>query len=668
MPEAMTPYYSAPAGMPLLGVAAAGMAALVLVVALAAIARRSRGGGHAARAAAASATAAELMSVKVAREPSSAPLPSPPPSPPLAARHHHQESIADFGAFSITAEDLEMCSRMIFDDGCEDPSALPPAEEPGIKLNAAIGSLYHLDGIPPNCEGASAQEDMGPRGRDVPLFLADADFSLRGSPAAGPEPPRHAFPSTQVFDFAAPSVETELEVDEPARKRHAPCAEESFSLDEAEALLRDAIDQEVDECGAFWGAPSPADAQPPAGESPLTSPAPPSTRTYDVVGGAGYEPSYGHDRSPSDNLHSDAPAPAGESPLSASWALPGSQDWSHSGPHPPAFESPLASYDAHQPQPPAVACGKRSHSEQVAPAAASSCAAPSAAFAQQLQAQRALAMQVQLLNQLQATMPVTQPSPLQLQALVAAGVDLNLIRQLQQLQQIQSLAAQFAPAAAAPGAPPAAAFAAVPVALPFGFGRQGLAPAPDATAGTLVGAPSHAFPGVPDFATSHAVPAAAAAGAHAQPSAAMSTAAQMQGIQAHQHPHLPKPSPAATSELLQVWAEHSEEVAALAEKRKGQGQFERRSHRHYCQGCGRSKSGHRRSEVHAKCVDADCWCGVPRLLHPHVLSAGARCHGEWRDILTRHRNPAAPLLTPEEQEAMRTEKHVAHRCSPCAAA
>jgi hypothetical protein len=119
-----------------------------------------------------------------------------------------------------------------------------------------------------------------------------------------------------------------------------------------------------------------------------------------------------------------------------------------------------------------------------------------------------------------------------------------------------------------------------------------------------------------------------------------------QAMQSMEHPHLPRPSPVETAQLVGLWMEHKDLLSTLTSQRRQQ-QGDRDSSRHSCQGCGRSKAGHRRSEVHTKCVDAICWCGIKRMLHPVTLSAGARCLGEWHNLV---KTKPFPLDATQPQE------------------
>ncbi|KAJ1633331.1 hypothetical protein T492DRAFT_837729 [Pavlovales sp. CCMP2436] len=90
---------------------------------------------------------------------------------------------------------------------------------------------------------------------------------------------------------------------------------------------------------------------------------------------------------------------------------------------------------------------------------------------------------------------------------------------------------------------------------------------------------------------------------------------------------------ARDAEISGFWAQHASSVVAAAESRRTDDSLKNHSHRNFCQGCGRSKAGHRRSEVHSKCVEVRCWCGLARELHARALPPGALCRGECQKIL-----------------------------------
>mmetsp|Transcript_25461 Transcript_25461/g.59826 ORF Transcript_25461/g.59826 Transcript_25461/m.59826 type:complete len:603 (+) Transcript_25461:1-1809(+) len=209
-------------------------------------------------------------------------------------------------------------------------------------------------------------------------------------------------------------------------------------------------------------------------------------------------------------------------------------------------------------------------------------AQPPAAFA--------FGAQLEFVHRLQVLSGASLPTPQQFTSLIAAGVDPSLVDQLNQLVQLAQLA-QCA-CAPCPCAPPPLAPSAADFCAPAAF----CAPLPP--------------------------PAAVARGSHARPPPAptnFSVMSQMQLIQSQMHLHLPRPTVAESSQLLQLWSAHMPEVEALASHRtstdkrhsptaaataaqqtdEGEGEGEKRkSHRHFCQGCGRSKMHHCRSEVH----------------------------------------------------------------------
>lgn len=86
-------------------------------------------------------------------------------------------------------------------------------------------------------------------------------------------------------------------------------------------------------------------------------------------------------------------------------------------------------------------------------------------------------------------------------------------------------------------------------------------------------------------------------------------------------------------EMWNVWLQHVAEVDRLASTRHIISRADDHRAAKFCHGCGRLKDGHKRTQVHTKCIRPLCWCGIHRLLHPFPLIAGVKCRGEWRRLL-----------------------------------
>lgn len=587
------------------------VAALVLGRATRALARSAARKSGVPRAA-----SVRLLSIEIEQPPAYEPSPSPPPSPPPRA--------GQYGAFDFHVSSEDLAQLLLDDDDDMTARELPPAEEEprvgtgsmmhddismlptsrfepwkfgscdslhsqttpsSLNVTPWLLSKYQYDGIPLHCEGASAQEDSSP------------PESHSNAPPATLCTERHGVKRSICQLADAPDMCSSLKRSTPAAPAQeslwlapssADDADEPLFLAEAEELLCAVIDAEVNEAQNCWDA-APPDAQPPADESAFVLEPPRAKR---------------------------AQPPAGDSPASSSRSdfVEGGSSFRPDA-QPPAFDSPCwsdqRSAPATSPVPGDAHAGQPQPQRQpTPPVGVPSCAPALAAFGAHLE----------LAQRLQALSTTALPSQQQLQSLLAAGVDPSLVQQLHQLAQLAHLA-RMGGMGTGTGMGGGGALAGGPTLLPLVSGSDALgahhARAPAAHLPAAFGAPAIA-----------ALPS--------QPPSSLQMQSQMQAVQCMQHPHLLRPSASESAQLLQLWTAHAEEVAAAVEQRKATQQFERRSHRHFCQGCGCSKAGHRRSEVHSKCVDAVCWCGVKRMLHPYPLAAGARCTGEWRDIVLRH--------------------------------
>ncbi|KAG8470551.1 hypothetical protein KFE25_008972 [Diacronema lutheri] len=603
------------------------VAAAVVTLALAAVLRRRHGAGRASFKPARGMAAPRLAGLDLESPPADEPMPSPPPSPPAGgAEDRLDELVSEDDLLSMFFEDNDSACMPSFDakDAWRGQHELPPATEeqpsgPSCADGEAGGAAlieprflakYRFDGIPMFCEGASAGEP--PLGRslhdELPTGLVSGAPRVHLKRPLPAEADGSARARARAFDpcMGAPSVELE------------GCLIEGVD----DRMLRDVIEAEVNEASNCWdAAPACWDerpaashaAMPPAEERTASRAAwPPSA----ADGRSDEAPSHAVESGCSSHQHQAQP-PAGDSPQSGMRSFaPAEPHWSEAiGTQPPAGESPL-----HSSAQPGCASAY-ANSAQVLPLQP---------HVQQQHAQLAsLASQLELAQRLQELSHAPNlPSHYQLQELLRQGVDPALVQQLAQLAQLAQLVRvqhQLAP---------------LPLPLP---------PAPwgvPAYAHLLAEqcAPNRAR-APPNLAPTYSVygmPSRPAHGARAPP-LIQPTDLQMMGsvqaMQCIQHPHLPRLSAAESQQLLQLWMQHVDEVSALAEKRRTHLVFERHSHRHFCQGCGRSKAGHKRSEVHSKCVDPVCWCGIKRMLHPATLSSGARCLGEWRDVCTRRVAP-----------------------------
>lgn len=550
---------------------------------------------------------------------------SPPPSPPPVRAPQ-----AGFGSqllpsdrarhadFDFCPSEEEIMSMLLegVEPACEDDAShshheRPPAEEQMFEAKPAerelspstLAAKYQTDGIPMNCEGASAGEE--------PIYTHELPLFTR--------------------KLKRPSADIEAPTAAPTAFMGAPSIEPFGLADQVdEQLLYDVIEAEVNEAsrgGDCWDAA-------PAGAADYFSNSPHAARRQRVSEWSPEDSNAVESGCSSQNQQ--AQPPAGEpSPLLRDCVFPQEPHLLDFAGQPPAGESPPQSFA----QPTCVSTGPQHQPPFYAPSfQPGACmgppfAAPMAALAAQLGIAQRLTEISQTAN---------LPSAQQLQSLLAQGVDPSLVEQLAQLSQLAQLARvqqQYAPAAAPWALNPLSMGA--PMADPHTTYQQQQVHQQMQQHQQLMQQQQH-------LQQMHQQQQIAGLGIHGMPGGArgglssrgappvqpkdLATMGQVQAMQCVQNPHLPRPSPAESQHLLSQWLEHVDAVSALAEKRRTQQVFERRSHRHFCQGCGRSKAGHRRSEVHSKCVDPVCWCGVPRMLHPGTLPAGARCSGEWRDI------------------------------------